>query len=282
MKAAPRTPTFTPADKIAGNIKAGNMLPVIKKWYLRAQKFDVCMSDVIVKQRGHQQRINVQRRLVLNQLTQAMLALHDLLTGYLPASCITTLSDQLNITTTGQALYKNGKKVKSGGSKKKSISRCSRALDMLEHYGLVEIERITDPATGTYLPSLIKLTQRFYDALGITEKELENAKRQRIGFLNLNKKYGGNELAFDSLTDVTRERARQLREERKAFRQRLRLKRKVSAMSNKELHQKAQRIVISAYCQEELNDMPPVQFKRLVEHEKHQLLHLAYSPPTAH
>ncbi|WP_416306199.1 plasmid replication initiator RepA [Neptunicella sp. SCSIO 80796] len=283
MRAAPRTPEFKPAAKVAKNIDSGNMLPAIKKWYGRAKKFDITMSDVIVKQRGHQERINFYRRVVLNQLMPAMLSLHDLLTGYLPASCITTLSDQLNITTTGQAEYKNGKKVEKGGKKKKSISRMSRAIAMMQAYGLIEIEHITDPTTGTYLPSLIKLTDRFYAALGITDKELENAKRQRIGYLNLNKKYGNdNALTFESLPELARRKQRELRKERQEFRRDLRIKRRVSAMSNAELHQTAQKIVNAAHCQEELNDMSDAHYSRLVEHEKRSILNRAYSPPTSH
>lgn len=279
----PNKPTFTPAKAIAKNIAAGKMLPAIKKWHGRAKKFDIAMSDVIVKQRTDKQRINYFRRVVLNETMPAILSLHDLLTGYLPASCITTLSDQLAISTMGQAEYKNGKKVKEGGKKKKSISRMSRALKMMCDYGLVEVEHITDAATGTYLPSLIKVTPRFYAALGISEKELENAKRQRIGFLNLNKEYGNDSvLCFDSLAELATSKQRELREERQAFRKRLRLKRKVSAMTGAELHDKARRIVISMHCQAEIDDMSDNEFSRLIKHQKQALLDLAYKHRPTH
>jgi hypothetical protein len=277
MKTAPQKPQFSPAKAIAKNIASGKMLPAIKKWHGRAKKFDICMSDVIVKQRGSQERINYFRRVVLNETIPAILSLHDLLTGYLPASCITTLSDQLSISTMGQALYKDGKKVKAGGKKKKSISRMSRALSMMKDYGLIEIEHITDAATGTYLPSLIKVTPRFYSALGISEKELENAKRQRIGFLNLNKKYGNdNALCFDSLEELGKCKQRELRDERQAFRKALRLKRSVAAMSGTELHDKARRIVMSMHCDAEIQDMSDSEFIRLVAHQKRDLLNHAY------
>lgn len=280
MRAEPRKPEFKPAKAVAANIASGKMLPAIKKWYGRAKKFDICMSDIIVKQRGNQERINFFRRVVLNETMPAMLAMHDLLTGYLPASCITTLSDQLNITTMGQAHYKDGKKVKEGGKAKKSISRMSRALKMMIDYGLIEIEHITDPITGTYLPSLIKVTDLFYAALGISEKEVENAKRQRLGFLSLNKKYGNTTPAtYEDLPELARKKQQELRTERQAFRKRLRLKRQVSSLTNQELHQKSQRIVVSSHCQAELDDMSPKEFARLVESEKRALLNHAFSPP---
>ena len=204
----------------------------------------------------------------------------DVLTGLLPYSSISSLSDQLDITTYGQALYdEHGKKLLNDDGKprflaladekvfkKPSVKRLSRFFDQLVLFKLIEKERVFDANTGAELPCIIRLTDTFYLMCGETPKKLYSARNRLIGMkrkkleISLPKSTPQDEIIKQEYTVLLKS----LKDNRTQYRKKKRVLKRVAGMDKFELVAYGQRLVNAKYSQPELNCMNKDQYDHQV------------------
>ncbi|CAL5099309.1 Probable replication-associated protein RepA1 (plasmid) [Buchnera aphidicola (Anoecia corni)] len=116
-------------------------------------------------------KLNSHRALAMRVIVQAMLYHYNMLSKLVQAS-IEQLSDECRLST-----------ISSAGNK--SITRASRLItDFMEPIGLIKCEKKWDRVLGHYMPKLITLTPLFFLILDIKMERLENARYQRLGWIN--------------------------------------------------------------------------------------------------
>lgn len=224
--------------------------------------------------------IYAERKALGRVCMKAMVMMADNITGILPYSCISTLSDQCGVSTYGQALYIDGLRVDNDpyaelrpdemkrAKRKKSISRLSRFFKMLKSMGLIEIEYINDLVTKEQLPSIIRLTDSFYYTMGETKEKLQTARQQTIGWRKKNK-----EIEFDlhDYVDIVEaEKERQLiivRQRREEYRRIKRIRTRMDKMDKIGRYEYAQRLVNAKYSFPERADMSVNDYENAVREE---------------
>ena len=257
--------------------------------YKRACGRDLFLCDYIVKRLGHRRRVNVHRRNVIEQVFRALCLYHNLLTGLLDKSCLTLLSDQMDITTYGQKRYGDfnaahlnslppeqrqilqaqiDKDANTG--KKKSISRISRALSMLQDWGLVLVHHKTDAVTGKYLGAVIQVTEAFYDLLDVDEETKLKARMDRVRRM-IERYELPEDFDLEQLQDYTQDRIEELQRQRADFALGQRMQKRLKRLSKVEMRQAAQRSVVAEYTPHELECMGDYRFSQLVRERTAEL-----------
>lgn len=255
------------------------------------------LSDIFHHALGNRNSVRTERRLMFDALVPAMIKMADSLTGILPRSCVTTLSDQCGVTTYGLALYdRKGNRLKDEDGKvrnytlsdeeiikKKAVCRVSRFLDWLEFLGLVIKHRLTDKVTGAELPMIIELTDEFYMMCGEPADKLLAARAKIIGWRKRTKK-----LMVDpkktTLQVVAQERVRLLEEiagQRQEYRQKRRLANRIKGMTGIELRNFARIRVNRKFSDATRSLWNTFQYAHKVDQEINSLLGGAKPPNDA-
>jgi hypothetical protein len=274
-----RTPNFTLPDailKIEAADKSSQLIKRIEK-RLNEQKdkngkviskaFDPLKSDLFNLTLGDRRKVSQPRVLALRAILLPLLKMADTLTGVLPYSNVTTLSDQCDLTTFGQAFYdKFGEKLldeygkprfllQEGeqASKKKSVSRLSRLLNWLEDCGYIKRHYLQDETTGANLPLIVQLTDKYYHLCGENATLLYNTRSRSIRYRVL-KKQLPLELVGKTVGEVVeamREiKIKEISEQRQEYRAKRREGNKIAAMDALELRMYAGKIVKRTYGDE--------------------------------
>lgn len=182
------------------------------------------------------------------------LAFHaNLLTGVVHSSC-TKMSDMCGLSTTGP-------------SGKKSISRFTRMIDVLEEFNLVKTERIWDREQGMWIPKLIQVTPTFWEVCGISQIRLNGEQRKALGRLRQKKSNEGaapDEIAKFGITEAEQEARRNFIKSafkaRKADSEKRAARRKNDALEKQEYDQQLDtlaRDIIANASPDELARMTP-------------------------
>jgi hypothetical protein len=302
-----RIPKFTLPDSLVALDKKGKTSQLVKRIKKRLEEirdskgiiikkaYDPFKSDLFNMKVGDRRNVSKSRLLVLKELLVPLVRMSDTLTGVLPFSNVTTLSDQCNLTTFGQALYDEyGEKLvdevgnpryllKKGekASKKKSISRLSRLLDWLETCGYIKRHYFYDKKTGANMPLIIELTDNFYFLCGENPKTLHNARSRSIRN-HIHKKTMPKELINKPVCDVIvamrKIKIKEVSEQRQEYRDKKRESNKVSYMDAIELRNYAGKIVKKIYGDEILKTWTVDQFSHKVERQIDRI----YNKNTSH
>ncbi|AWI49412.1 plasmid replication initiator RepA [Buchnera aphidicola] len=201
-------------------------------------------------------RLNEHRACALRAMVSAMLY-HFNISSELVQASVEQLSDECGLST----LSKVGNK---------SITRASRLItDFMEPMGFVTCKKIWDRVLGNYMPKMITLTPLFFMLLDISEKQLINAKKQQLGWINKN-------LITKGLKPITvieaKRRAKDI-QMRNLFKYRISKhnfykKRKnaqrLIALDEKEARQKILRALVAKYSISELTTLGPSGLKKQV------------------
>ncbi|QNS02116.1 MAG: replication protein RepA (plasmid) [Buchnera aphidicola (Pentalonia nigronervosa)] len=118
-------------------------------------------------------RLNEHRARAMRAMVLAMLY-HFNISSELVQASVEQLSDECGLST----LSRSGNK---------SITRASRLIThFMEPMGFVTCKKIWDRVLGNYMPKMITLTPLFFMLFDISQKKLENAKKQQLGWINKN------------------------------------------------------------------------------------------------
>lgn len=249
---------------------------------------DIFHNDIIVKRIGKRRKVSSMRRDVVKELMRALAITHDIFTGLCPKSCITLLSDQIGVTTYGLKRYGKYDEMDlldtDVRGKKKSISRVSLALKLMEELGLIIKHYDRDPITGKDLPVLIEVTDEYYKVLLIALEERDKARFDKarqviIKNAEIRKRKGGVELQElptdpENLQAYINQKIVEVKMERRKFAQLQRKRKYLKNMSNKDIHLLAQSEVKSNVTAIELDRMSETAFTYLVAQRQRQLITL--------
>jgi len=192
-------------------------------------------------------KLNSHRALAMKVMVQAMLYHYNMLSKLVQAS-IEQLSDECRLSTISLA-----------GNK--SITRASRLItDFMEPIGLIKCEKKWDRVLGHYMPKLITLTPLFFLILDIKMEKLENARYQRLGWINKGLiEKGNNPITLDEACQRCKDQ--QIRNmikyrlDRHKFKLKVKRARKLFSLDEVEAKQKILRNLISRYSIIELTVM---------------------------
>lgn len=253
----------------------------VRRMLKKLEVLDIFKSDALKQRIGRPHLVREERRKVVNEILKAVATFHNILDGYLHKSSITSLSDQIGITTYGQKRY--GDKAKWSKSeddtwgKKKAISRASRAIDNLVSWGVIAREYLTCPITGKNIPTLLRVTPLFYQLLQITPEELDKIKADRIEFLKYNRQLPAD-YSLDDLEQWAETQRKTLIKARQLYAQAQRRRNSLNHRTAAEIHEIAQNEVIAHTSPERLKQMPPERYKQLVSERVKNLYYLRSNP----
>lgn len=280
-KAKAKTPLFKLPSAIKKIESADKSHFLIKRITKRVSENDwnPLLSDYFMKAFGGKRALYAQRKAVFMAVGLPMIKMADVLTGILPYSCITSLSDQCGITTYGNAYYdengtrifdekgENPKEAPDGCKKKKSVSRMWRLAHTCKDMGLLDIIPMQDEVTGAELPAIIRLKDPFYYMYGETPETLENTRKQRIGLMKKEKKLyaPADETLAETINKITAAWLENLKIGREAFRKKARLVKMIGGLESHVLWQYGQRVVQSMFSQPERDNMTMKQYRHQVK-----------------
>lgn len=299
-----RTPNFTLPDailKIEAKGKSSQLIKRVEK-RLNEQKdkngkviskaYDPLKSDLFSLTLGDRRNAPKSRVLALRALLLPLLKMADTLTGVLPYSNVTTLSDQCDLTTFGQALYDRfgDKLVDEEGnprfllekgeqaSKKKSVSRLSRLLNWLEGCGYIQRHYLQDEATGANLPLIIHLTDKYYHLCGENPMLLHNARGRSIRDRAF-KKLLPTELKDKPVGEVVEAmraiKIKEISDQRQEYRAKRREGNKIAGMDALELRNYAGKLVKRAYGDDLAKTWSPAQYSHKIDQQIDRLFNKA-------
>lgn len=198
----------------------------------------------------------------------------NLLSGVVQSSC-TAMADMCGLSTVGP-------------SGKKSISRFTRMVDVLEAFNLIRTERIWDREQGMWIPKLIQVTPVFWEVCGISQTRLQGEQRKALGRERKKKRENGakpEEVATFGLNEAELEGRKNFI--RGAFKARKRdsenraARRKSQALSKmddaEQLDKLARDILINATPEEKAN-MTPASLKRQAQYLRGKLRNQSERP----
>lgn len=265
----------------------------ITKLYRKLCKIDIFTHELIIKRIGQRRRVNIHRRNVISELFKAFVLYHDLLTGVLPKSCLTTLSDQLKVTTYGRKRYGEyaGKilPAQDKTGKRKSISRVSRAIRMLEEWDIIEVHRSTDKVTGKELPAIIVLKDIFYTLLLESASDVEAMRLNKLredyykACQKSNKLLSGEPLLtpteqLEALTELRAEKIQKIKREREVYAMLKRQRKGLDKMSKAEIQDKAAYDVVNHINPDILESMSDERYQSIVKERVRSLYKLRSNP----
>nr|CAA50611.1 replication associated protein [Buchnera aphidicola] len=212
-------------------------------------------------------RLNEHRACAMRAMVLAMLY-HFNISSELVQASVEQLSDECGLST----LSKVGNK---------SITRASRLItNFMEPMGFVTCKKIWDRVLGNYMPKMITLTPLFFMLLGISEKQLINAKKQQLGWINKN-------LIIKGLKPITvieaKRRAKDIqirnlfkyRISKPHFYKKRKNAQRLIALDEKEARQKILRALVAKYSISELTTLGPSGLKKQVNISYHYLRKIA-------
>lgn len=276
-----KTPLFKlpkPIEKLEKSDKSHFLIKRITKRVVE-NKWDPLVSDYFMKAFGGKKALYAQRKEVFRAAALPMIKMADVLTGILPYSCITSLSDQCGISTYGNAYYdengariydangENPKEAPEGCKKKKSVTRMWRFAHTCKDMGIIDIVPMQDDVTGAELPALIILKDPFYYMHGETPETLESARKQRIGLMKKEKKLYApeDETLAETIKKITHSWIENIKLGREAFRKKARLVKMIGGLDSHSLWQYGQRVVQGMYSQHERNNMSIKQYRHQIK-----------------
>nr|CAA07300.1 RepA1 protein [Buchnera aphidicola] len=215
-------------------------------------------------------RLNEHRARAMRAMVLAMLYHFNISSGLVQAS-VEQLSDECNLST----LSKNGNK---------SITRASRVItDFLEPMGYVSSKKIWDKILGNYMPKMITLTPLFFMLFDISEKQLINAKKQQLGWINTNLiKKGFQPItiieAKRKFKDIHIKNIFKYRISKHAFYKKRNNAQRLIALDQKEARQTILRALVAKYSTRELTDLGPGGLKKQVNISYFYLRKIANNP----
>lgn len=253
-------PTFTPPKN---NKRRPSFICFAMK---KALEIDVarCELNYVIQPKNvktglplkRRRRLNEHRASAMRAMVSAMLY-HFNISSELVQASVEQLSDECGLST----LSKIGNK---------SITRASRLIThFMEPMGFVTCKKIWDRVLGNYMPKMITLTPLFFMLLNITEKQLINAKKQQLGWINKNLIIKG----LKPISAVEAQRRAKDTQMRNLFKYRISKhnfykKRKhaqrIIALDEKEARQKILRALVGKYSISELTKLGPSGLKKQV------------------
>lgn len=216
----------------------------IRKMLSHLDNGNIFMNPLLIKAIGHRRGIHTHRKMAIEALLRGLIVCHDVLSGLVKQGCITTLSDQCGLTTYGKKrddeyAVENPAPDDVRGLKK-SVSRASRALRQLEEWGLIEITRPVDKVTGKYLPAIVKVTEKLYRVLGVSEQYIKDMLKNKLEWAKMSEKSGiPADLTLDELEQYQKSQHQRLIEERSRYATLKRQKRMLANMTHAEIKEKA-------------------------------------------
>ncbi|AWH90782.1 replication protein RepA (plasmid) [Buchnera aphidicola (Melanaphis sacchari)] len=192
-------------------------------------------------------RLNEHRACSMRAMVLAMLY-HFNISSELVQASVEQLADECGLSTVSQA-----------GNK--SITRASRLIThFMEPMGFVKCKKMWDRVLGNYMPKMITLTPLFFTLIGISENQLNNAKKQQLGWINKN-------LITKGLTPINTIEAKRrakdaqiksifkYRISQHAFHKKRKNAQRIIALDEKEARQKILRALVAKYSINELAQM---------------------------
>jgi hypothetical protein len=217
--------------------------------------------------------LHASRKQVLDEAMNLFFEIADHVTGFIECGCILSISNRLNLSTSGKALYYKGEKVNGTklehlGNPKFSTKRIYFFLDFLVQLGFIEMESITCPVTGERLPSMIRLTDNYYHAMGVSDAKLKSFRKYKLR----QKKHAFMEgVTVDDYADHIKamifHKREQMKSDRIAYRRKLRLSQRFKRMTPQEVYQHGRKLVNSMYSKPELSNMSDEHYEVAVKHE---------------
>lgn len=213
-------------------------------------------------------KLNKYRASAMRVMVKAMLYHYNIVSKLVQAS-IEQLADECGLST----------RSKSGN---KSITRVSRLInEFMEPMGLIKCEKNWDRILGYYMPKLMSLTPLFFLMLNITIDKLENARYQRLGWINKNLlKRGKKPISLEQASQ--RYKDNQIREmikyrmNKHNFNLKKRKIKKLFLLSEDEIKQKILRKLIKRYSLFDLRKMGFSGLKKQVNMEYFYLKKMAF------
>jgi hypothetical protein len=236
-------------------------------------------------------RLHEPRQKAFDECMNLLFEIGDHLTGFVECGCILSISNRLDLTTYGEAVYV-GKDNVTGtdreelGKKKPSTKRAFNLLEFLVDMRFIEKESLTCPITGERLPSIIRLTNNYYSAMGITDKKLKSFREYK-----LKQKRHACMLGIEPEDDYADEiqsrifhQREQMKSDRITYRRNLRLRQRLKKLTPFEVLQYGRRIVDAMYSPPELLSMGNSLYDTAVETELNNLFKAASLrvPPLIH
>ncbi len=201
-------------------------------------------------------RLNEHRACAMRAMVLAMLY-HFNISSELVQASVEQLSDECGLSTISKA-----------GNK--SITRASRLIThFMEPMGFVTCKKIWDKVLGNYMPKMITLTPLFFMLFDISEKQLINAKKQQLGWINKN-------LITKGLKPITISEAKTKSKEahiknifkyrisKHTFYKKKKNAQRLIALDEKEARQRILRALVGKYSISELTKMGPSGLKKQV------------------
>ncbi|QCI24662.1 replication protein RepA (plasmid) [Buchnera aphidicola (Muscaphis stroyani)] len=201
-------------------------------------------------------RLNEHRACAMRAMVLAMLY-HFNISSELVQASVEQLADECGLSTTSKA-----------GNK--SITRASRLItNFMEPMGFVKCKKIWDRVLGNYMPKMITLTPLFFMLFDVSEKQLINAKKQQLGWINKN-------LVEKGLKPITLIEAKQrfketqitnvfkYRVSRHSFYKKRKRAQKLISLNEKDARQTILRALVAKYSISELTKMGPHGLKKQV------------------
>lgn len=274
-RAKPKTPKYKLPKAVKKLQEKGKLNDIAKRITKRVESdWNPFVSDYFMKAYGGERNVYRPTKELFCELFENMVKMADVLTGILPYSSITSLSDQCGVTQYGQAYYVDGERVydengnnpvkpPEGSYQKKSISRTWRLLEMAKDCDLVRIVTMRDKITGAELPAIIQLKDTAYYIYGETEESLAASRRKRIGWL---KKTNQLYVPADQPMDVTIDNMRDawlenIKLSREAHRRKIRLVNMIGGLDEHNLWKYGQKCVNAAFDKAERAAMSIAQYQ---------------------
>jgi len=201
-------------------------------------------------------RLNEHRACAMRAMVLAMLY-HFNISSELVQASVEQLSDECGLST----LSKVGNK---------SITRASRLItNFMEPMGFVTCKKIWDRVLGNYMPKMITLTPLFFMLLEISEKQLMNAKKQQLGWINKNLILKGLK-PINIIEAKRRAKDTQIRDifkyriSKHNFYKKRKNAQRLIALDEKEARQQILRALVAKYSISELTKLGPGGLKKQV------------------
>lgn len=119
---------------------------------------------------ARERRMNEHRARAIRAVVQALVFHLNIATGMVQAS-VTAISEECGLSSTSEA-----------GNE--SITRCCRAIQHLEYYGILHCENVWDNTLKMNIPKMIWVTDLFFFMLGLEPGRYESARNQQLAWIN--------------------------------------------------------------------------------------------------
>ena len=230
------------------------------------------------------------RKEVFDVAMVALFEMVDHVTGFLEYGNISSLSGRLDLTTYGKALYIGKDKVNGTdrehlGKPKASTKRTFNFLSFLRDLRFVEMDSINCPITGERLPSIIRVTDHYYAAIGVSANQLKSFREQKLARTKYAFMHGIEVEDYEEhVKAMIFHKREQMKSDRIAYRRKLRLSQRLKRLTPTEVYQYGRKLVKGRYSNPELADMSDEHYNVAVKNELDNLFNAASLrvPPLIH